>query len=147
MASPNSDNFGAGPLSLAVEKELDGDIHSHLQRCAEFVHAFRLALALLGRLSGMGQNEVCHGNFSRTRIVLAGRRIYIVDSFLSVTIARNSLCSLILGLNDLIWWRLIEVEREGVGGREGHCFHYCFSTVPTMDSLVVAGFVNGGCSP
>ncbi|KAL0356035.1 UNVERIFIED_CONTAM: RNA-binding protein PNO1 [Sesamum radiatum] len=52
----------------------------------------------IGRLSGKGgRTRIAIENATRTRIVIADTRIHILGSFASIKIARDSLCSLILG--------------------------------------------------
>ncbi|KAK4437205.1 RNA-binding protein pno1 [Sesamum alatum] len=52
----------------------------------------------IGRLSGKGgRTKFAIENATRTRIVIADTKIHILGSFASIKIARDSLCSLILG--------------------------------------------------
>lgn len=52
----------------------------------------------IGRLSGKGgKTRFTIENATRTRIVIADRRIHILGSFGNIKIARDALCSLILG--------------------------------------------------
>ncbi|WOL12837.1 RNA-binding protein PNO1 [Canna indica] len=52
----------------------------------------------IGRLSGKGgKTKFAIENSTRTRIVVADTKIHILGSFLNIKIARDSLCSLILG--------------------------------------------------
>ncbi|XP_074591803.1 pre-rRNA-processing protein PNO1-like [Curcuma longa] len=52
----------------------------------------------IGRLSGKGgKTKFAIENSTRTRIVIADSKIHILGSFLNIKIARDSLCSLILG--------------------------------------------------
>ncbi|KAL0430570.1 UNVERIFIED_CONTAM: RNA-binding protein PNO1 [Sesamum radiatum] len=52
----------------------------------------------VGRLSGKeGRTRFAIENATRTRIVIADTKIHILGSFASIKIARDSLCSLILG--------------------------------------------------
>ncbi|GAB2230044.1 hypothetical protein Droror1_Dr00014300 [Drosera rotundifolia] len=52
----------------------------------------------IGRLSGKGgKTKFAIENATRTRIVIADTKIHILGSFASIKIARDSLCSLILG--------------------------------------------------
>ncbi|CAA6673405.1 unnamed protein product [Spirodela intermedia] len=88
----------------------------NLQKCADLVHAFMLgfdvadAVALL-RLDDLyvesfeiqdalgqgGKTKFTIENCTRTRIVIADRKIHILGSFVNIKVARDSLCSLILG--------------------------------------------------
>ncbi|KAL5997511.1 hypothetical protein ACLOJK_008441 [Asimina triloba] len=52
----------------------------------------------IGRLSGKGgKTRFAIENSTRTRIVIADSKIHILGSFLNIKVARDSLCSLILG--------------------------------------------------
>ncbi|XP_073293577.1 uncharacterized protein [Primulina huaijiensis] len=52
----------------------------------------------IGRLSGKGgRTKHAIENSTRTRIVIADTKIHILGSFASIKVARDSLCSLILG--------------------------------------------------
>ncbi|KAL9259881.1 RNA-binding protein pno1-like protein, partial [Drosera capensis] len=52
----------------------------------------------IGRLSGKGgKTKFAIENATRTRIVIADTKIHILGSFASIKVARDSLCSLILG--------------------------------------------------
>ncbi|CAA7388973.1 unnamed protein product [Spirodela intermedia] len=52
----------------------------------------------IGRLSGKGgKTKFTIENCTRTRIVIADRKIHILGSFVNIKVARDSLCSLILG--------------------------------------------------
>ncbi|XP_062209867.1 uncharacterized protein LOC133911588 isoform X1 [Phragmites australis] len=52
----------------------------------------------IGRLSGKGGNtKYAIENSTRTRIVIADTKIHILGSFVNIKVARDSLCSLILG--------------------------------------------------
>lgn len=52
----------------------------------------------IGRLSGKGgKTKFAIENATRTRIVIADTKIHILGSFTNIKIARDSLCSLILG--------------------------------------------------
>lgn len=52
----------------------------------------------IGRLSGKGgKTKFAIENATKTRIVIADTKIHILGSFLNIKIARDSLCSLILG--------------------------------------------------
>ncbi|KAL0301888.1 UNVERIFIED_CONTAM: RNA-binding protein PNO1 [Sesamum radiatum] len=52
----------------------------------------------VGRLSGKGgRTRFAIENATRTRIVIADTKIHILGSFASIKVARDSLCSLILG--------------------------------------------------
>uniref|UniRef100_K7MQF3 K Homology domain-containing protein n=1 Tax=Glycine max TaxID=3847 RepID=K7MQF3_SOYBN len=52
----------------------------------------------IGRLSGKGgKTKFAIENASKTRIVIADTKIHILGSFANIKIARDSLCSLILG--------------------------------------------------
>ncbi|KAL8269515.1 hypothetical protein Esti_006558 [Eimeria stiedai] len=63
-------------------KKLSG---AHFSRC-------------IGRLSGRnGSTRFAIENATRTRIVIAGRKIHILGSFDCIKLARHSICSLILG--------------------------------------------------
>ncbi|KAL2243947.1 UNVERIFIED_CONTAM: RNA-binding protein PNO1 [Sesamum indicum] len=52
----------------------------------------------VGRLSGKeGRTRVAIENATKTRIVIADTKVHVLGSFASIKIARDSLCSLILG--------------------------------------------------
>ncbi|KAK9115729.1 hypothetical protein Sjap_014676 [Stephania japonica] len=52
----------------------------------------------IGRLSGKGgKTKFAIENATKTRIVIADRKIHILGSFVNIKVARDSLCSLILG--------------------------------------------------
>ncbi|CAL9192166.1 unnamed protein product [Musa hybrid cultivar] len=52
----------------------------------------------IGRLSGKeGKTKFAIKNSTRTRIIIADIKIHILGSFLNIKVARDSLCSLILG--------------------------------------------------
>ncbi|GMP52051.1 hypothetical protein CsSME_00018022 [Camellia sinensis var. sinensis] len=52
----------------------------------------------IGRLSGKGgKTKFAIENSTKTRIVIADTKIHILGSFANIKIARDSLCSLILG--------------------------------------------------
>lgn len=52
----------------------------------------------IGRLSGKGgKTKFAIENSTRTRIVIADSKIHILGSFRNIKIARDSLCSLIMG--------------------------------------------------
>ncbi|BAF10664.1 uncharacterized protein [Oryza sativa Japonica Group] len=52
----------------------------------------------IGRLSGKGgKTKYAIENSTRTRIVIADTKIHILGSFVNIKVARDSLCSLILG--------------------------------------------------
>ncbi|CAL9185869.1 unnamed protein product [Musa hybrid cultivar] len=52
----------------------------------------------IGRLSGKGgKTKFAIENSTRTRIIIADTKIHILGSFLNIKVARDSLCSLILG--------------------------------------------------
>ncbi|GKV44556.1 hypothetical protein SLA2020_456570 [Shorea laevis] len=104
---------------------------SHLQKCADCLHAFMLGFDFddarslvrmdeiyvdsfeikdvktlrgehlsraIGRLSGKGgRTKNAIENATRTRIVIADTKIHIMGTFSSIKVARDSLCSLILG--------------------------------------------------
>ncbi|EFJ49836.1 hypothetical protein VOLCADRAFT_59156, partial [Volvox carteri f. nagariensis] len=52
----------------------------------------------IGRLAGKdGKTKFTIENATRTRIMLADTRIHILGSFQNIRVARDALCSLILG--------------------------------------------------
>ncbi|KAL3819543.1 hypothetical protein ACJIZ3_005448 [Penstemon smallii] len=121
------------PKRLQVELKTKPDTPEigHLQKCADFVHAFILGFDVedakclfqldamyvdsfevkdvkmlrgdhlsraIGRISGKcGRTKHAIENATTTRIVVADTRIHILGSFAGIKVARNCLCSLILG--------------------------------------------------
>jgi RNA-binding protein PNO1 len=52
----------------------------------------------IGRLAGQdGKTKFAIENATRTRIVLANTKIHLLGSFANIKVARDALCSLILG--------------------------------------------------
>ncbi|GER41933.1 pre-rRNA-processing protein PNO1 [Striga asiatica] len=126
-------NLKARRVELKNKRETP-DI-GHLQRCADFVHAFVLGFDVpdaklmlsydelyidsfeirdvkrlsgehlsraVGRLSGKsGKTKFAIENATKTRIVIADKRIHVMGPFARIKIARSCLCSLIMELLDL----------------------------------------------
>lgn len=52
----------------------------------------------IGRIAGQdGKTRFAIENATRTRIVIADQRIYMLGSYANIRIARNAICDLILG--------------------------------------------------
>jgi RNA-binding protein PNO1 len=52
----------------------------------------------IGRVSGTGgKTKFTIENVTKTRIVLADRKIHILGSYQNIRLARNAICSLIMG--------------------------------------------------
>jgi rRNA processing protein Krr1/Pno1 len=71
----------------------------------------------IGRLAGKdGRTKFTIENVTKTRIVLADTKIHILGSFQNCSVARNAICSLILGLcysyYSFVYFHVQEVHRR-----------------------------------